>query len=236
MIPTTSSDKGWLAVRRMYRVLAPQVTENPTYMDVMPPPMLNYTAFEMGPAVAAAFRRAVDECVEVGFEGIILANDHILDPWVDMISTNATFIAEVKAVVDYAHARGIEVGAYWLLATLRNSQDSEQFPGLNASDGNCVNAGGGWNLGVCMASDWSDEYFRRLKHFIGAVGLDMITTDGPFEARDCYSHNHSHHLGVNDSQWTQYEANMEFMRISRSKVSTLTPRILSTCVESPRTT
>ena len=199
-----------LAVRRMYRVLAPQVTETPTYMDVMPPPTLNYTSFEMGPEVAAAIRRAVDECVEVGFEGIILANDHILDPWIDMISTNATYIAEVKAVVDYAHSRGIEVGAYWLLATLRNSESNQQFPGLNASDGNCLNAGGGWNLGVCMASGWADEYFRRLTHFIDEVGLDMITTDGPFEARDCYSHNHSHHRGVNDSQWTQYEANMRF--------------------------
>ena len=199
-----------LAVRRMYRVLAPQVTETPTYMDVMPPPTLNYTSFEMGPEVAAAIRRAVDECVEVGFEGIILANDHILDPWIDMISTNASYIAEVKAVVDYAHSRGIEVGAYWLLATLRNSESNQQFPGLNVSDGNCLNAGGGWNLGVCMASGWADEYFRRLTHFIDEVGLDMITTDGPFEARDCYSHNHSHHRGVNDSQWTQYEANMRF--------------------------
>ena len=66
-----------------------------------------------------------------------------------------------------------------------DSGTSQQFPGLNASDGNCLNAGGGWNLGVCMASDWADEYFRRLTHFIDEVGLDMITTDGPFEARDC---------------------------------------------------
>ena len=56
---------------------------------------------------------------------------------------------------------------------------------------------------ACLASEWGDDYFATIKSFIEKTGFDVITTDGPFEGAKCYSANHTHHLGVNDSQWTQ---------------------------------
>jgi hypothetical protein len=61
-----------LAVRRMYRVLAPQVTENPVFMH------LTDTSAE-------GVRKAVDQCAAAGFEMIILS----FGSGLDMESTDA---------------------------------------------------------------------------------------------------------------------------------------------------
>jgi hypothetical protein len=45
----------------------------------------------------------------------------------------------------------------------------------------------------------------------------MIETDGPYEGAKCSSRNHSHHMGENDSVWTQYERNMEFYEWCRQR-------------------
>ena len=54
------TERQGLAVRRMYRTLAPQITENPTFMHLTK-------------ATPAGIRAAVDQCAAVGFEMIILS-------------------------------------------------------------------------------------------------------------------------------------------------------------------
>ena len=70
--------------------------------------------------------------------------------------------------------------------------------------GNCIGPDGKPDGASCLASEWSDDYYATIKHFITETGFDAIETDGPFEGALCYSTNHSHHLGVADSVWTQY--------------------------------
>mmetsp|Transcript_39281 Transcript_39281/g.126227 ORF Transcript_39281/g.126227 Transcript_39281/m.126227 type:complete len:761 (-) Transcript_39281:56-2338(-) len=177
------AERQGLALRRMYRTLAPQVTENPTFLHLTD-------------ATEAGIRRAVDQCAAVGFEMIILS----FGSGLDMESTDPAYVRSVAASVEYAHSRGIELGGYNLMASSRRVGHA----------GDCVNASGAWNGAACLASSWSDGYFRRVKDFIEATGLDAIETDGPYEGQSCASKEHAHHRGEEDSAWTQYERNMEF--------------------------
>ncbi|HQH72127.1 MAG TPA: alpha-galactosidase, partial [bacterium] len=87
-----------LFVRRMLRTLMPQVTENPIFMHVRN-------------ADSEHVRMAIDQCAAVGFEMVILTF------WsgFDIESEDPAYIARFKADVEYAHAKGIEIGGYTLM-------------------------------------------------------------------------------------------------------------------------
>mgnify|MGYP000564491319 CR=1 FL=1 len=179
-----------LGLRRMYRTLAPQVTENPIFMH------LTDTTPE-------GIRSAVDQCAAVGFEMIIMS----FGSGLNMESTDDKYIDSVRASVAYAHSKGIEIGGYNLMSSSRTV----------AKGGNCVGPEGKPAGASCLASDWSDDYFATIKHFINRTGFDMIETDGPFEGAKCYSTTHSHHKNHLDSVWTQYERNMDFYKWCRER-------------------
>ncbi|GAF97132.1 unnamed protein product, partial [marine sediment metagenome] len=97
---STDRERKALALRRMYRTIAPWVTENPILMHVRN-------------SDSNSIRKAVDQCAEVGFEMVILTF------WsgFDMEKLDPGYIARIKADVDYAHSKGIELGGYSLLAS-----------------------------------------------------------------------------------------------------------------------
>lgn len=172
-----------LTIRKMYRILAPGITENPIFMhltDITP----------------AGIKRAVDQCVEVGFEMIIMS----FGSGLNMESKDENYIESIAESVAYAHSKGIEIGGYNLMSSSRHV----------GGNGDCLGPDGKWDGASCLASEWSEEYFTTIKNFINATNFDMIETDGPFEGAHCSSHNHTYHLGMADSVWTQYERNMDF--------------------------
>lgn len=77
----------------MYRLLAPQITENPIFMQ----------ATDVTPE---GLKAAVDQCVETGFEMIMMS----FGGGMNMESKNQTYIQSVADGVAYAHSKGIEVG------------------------------------------------------------------------------------------------------------------------------
>ena len=87
-----------LARRKMYRTVAPQITENPIFMHVRS-------------ADPASVRLAIDQCAEVGFEMVIMTF------WsgFNIESEDPKYIATMKKLVDYAHSKGIELGGYTLM-------------------------------------------------------------------------------------------------------------------------
>ena len=87
-----------LARRKMYRMVAPQVTENPIFMHVR----------QSDPE---AVRLAIDQCAEVGFEMIIMT----FGSGFNIESEDPNYIAEMKELTNYAHSRGIEIGGYTLM-------------------------------------------------------------------------------------------------------------------------
>ena len=174
----------------MYRLLAPQITEIPIFMQ----------ATDVSPE---GLRAAVDQCVETGFEMIMMSFGDGMN-----MESKKTYIQSVADGVAYAHSKGIEVGGYNLMSASRHV----------APGGNCLGPGGKPDGAACLASDWGDGYFATIKNFIEKTGYDTITTDGPlFEGAECHATNHSHHLGVLDSQWAQYERNMDFYAWCRAR-------------------
>lgn len=172
-----------LARRRMMRLLAPQVTENPILMHVRE-------------SDSESVRLAIDQCADAGFEMVIMTF------WsgFDIESEDPAYIARIKADADYAHSKGVELGGYTLMTASRDIS-----PEFNVIARDTGKPGSLFGQSVCLASAWSDGYFERVLHFMDATGLDVIETDGPFHGDTCASATHAYHRGYEDSQLRQWQ-------------------------------
>lgn len=184
-----------LALRRVLRTVAPWVTENPL--------MLHLTASD-----SETFRRAVDQCVETGFEMIIYS----FGSGLDMENEDPGYLARIEADVEYAHARKVEVGAYSLLAS-RHIDDADDV--INPKTGKPGGAIFGYS--PCLCSRWGEAYFRKLKHFIETTGLNLLENDGSYPGDLCASTSHPGHRGLEDSQWNQWRAITKFYQWCRER-------------------
>jgi len=184
-----------LARRRMYRVLAPQVTENPILMHVRD-------------SSSRAVRRAVDQCADTGFEMVICTF------WsgFDIESEDPDYIARIKADVEYAHEKGVELGGYTLMCASRDAG-----PEFNCISPETGLPGSKFGQSACLASAWADGYFDRVLRFIDATGLEAIETDGPYHGDVCAATGHAHHRGLEDSQVAQWQACVRFYHELRKR-------------------
>jgi hypothetical protein len=183
-----------LAVRQMYRRVAPWVTENPIMMHVRS-------------ADPKAVRLAIDQCAEVGFEMVIISF------WsgFDMENEKPEYLAQYKELTDYAHARGIELGAYSLLAS------RSVGPADDIVDHATGKPGGTFGVSPCIESRWGQDYFRKLYAFFEKTGMDLLEHDGSYPGDVCGSTSHPGHRGLKDSQWTQWTRITEFYRWCRGR-------------------
>ncbi|MBL9167163.1 MAG: hypothetical protein JNN07_05445 [Verrucomicrobiales bacterium] len=183
-----------LAVRQMYRRVAPWVTENPIMMHVRN-------------ADPKAVRLAIDQCAEVGFEMVIISF------WsgFDMENEKPEYLAQYKELTDYAHSRGIELGAYSLLAS------RSVGPADDIVDPATGKAGGTFGVSPCIESRWGQDYFRKLYAFFEKTGMDLLEHDGSYPGDVCGSTAHPGHRGLKDSQWTQWTRITEFYRWCRGR-------------------
>ena len=163
--------------------LAPWTSENPIFMHLT----------STNPEVV---KRAVDQCVECGYEMVILSFGSGLNAE-DISEKN---IARFKELVDYANSRGIELGCYSLLASRWISYEVDI---INPKTGKR----GGMTFGSspCLCSDWGYEYFHKIKTFIERTGMTCFEHDGSYPGNVCASTSHTHHKGLNDSQWRQFQ-------------------------------
>ena len=97
-----------MAQRRMYRTLAPWVTENPLILHVV----------STDPIVV---QRAIDQAAECGFEMVSLSFGSGLDMEDGRPSNHERF----RALTEYAESRGIRLGGYSLLASRRIQPDGD---------------------------------------------------------------------------------------------------------------
>lgn len=179
----------------MMRLLAPQAMENPIFMHVRQ-------------SDSTAVRLAIDQCAEVGFEMVILT----FGSGFNIESEDTAYIAAFKADVDYAHAKGIEIGGYTLTAASRDVGEEN-----NVVSPETGNPGSKFGQSACLASRWGDGYFRRVLNFIDATGLDMVETDGPYHGDVCASTKHSGHHDLADSQVAQWRAYVNFVHECRTR-------------------
>lgn len=171
-----------LFTRKLYRTIAPWSTENPIFMHLT----------STDPKVVY---RAIDQCAETGYEMIILSFGSGLNAE-DISDAN---IAKYKAFVDYARSKGIEMGCYSLLASRWISDETDV---INPKTGKR----GGMRFGSspCLSSDWGYEYFRKIKIFFEKTGMRCFEHDGSYPGDFCASTAHTHHKGLEDSQWNQF--------------------------------
>ena len=184
-----------LARRKMYRTVAPQVTENPILMHVRS-------------AEPDAVRLAIDQCAEVGFEMVIMT----FGSGFNVESEDSEYIATMKGLADYAHSKDIQIGGYTLMCASRGV--GEDF---NCIDPDTGQPGSRFGQSACLASSWADGYFQRVLNFMDATGMDIIETDGPYHGDVCASTTHEHHDGLADSQLRQWEACVHFYHECRKR-------------------
>lgn len=137
---STERERRGLALRRMYRTLAPWSQENPVLMHVRS-------------AEPAAVRLAVDQAADAGFELVILT----FGSGFDIENEDRAYLAGIRDLVEYARRKGVALGGYSLLASRTISEADDVVnpktgrPGDFAAFGNSP----------CLVSRWGQDYFRK---------------------------------------------------------------------------
>ncbi|MYC76925.1 alpha-galactosidase, partial [Candidatus Poribacteria bacterium] len=184
-----------LARRKMYRTVAPQVTENPVHMHVRR-------------SEPDAVRLAIDQCAEAGFEMVIMT----FGSGFNIESEDPAYIAGMKELADYAHRKDIRIGGYTLMCASRDVGED-----YNCIDPDRGQPGSRFGQSACLASAWGDGYCQRVLNFMDKTGMDAIVTDGPYHGDVCASTAHEHHNGLEDSQLRQWEACVNFYSECRAR-------------------
>ena len=181
-----------LAQRRMYRLIAPWVTENPILMHVRK-------------ADNKAVKLAIDQCADVGFELVIMT----FGSGFNLENQSDKNLKRMKALADYAHSKGIALGGYSLLAsrTINSEQDVVMPEGMKPTFGHSP----------CLCSEWGIEYFGKLYNFYKKTGQDVLEHDGSYPGDVCMSTQHPGHRGLDDSQWMQFRKIADFYHWCRGR-------------------
>jgi hypothetical protein len=182
LFDSSDRERRGLALRRMYRTIAPWVTENPILMHLK----------SVEPAVV---RAAVDQCAETGFEMIVLS----FGSGLDMENEDPAVLSGLRELAEYAHGRGVEIGGYSLLASRRIDDATDVVDPKTGRPG-----GAAFGASPCLESAWGREYFRKLRAFFERTGFDLLEHDGSYPGDLCASTIHPGHRGLADSQWTQW--------------------------------
>jgi hypothetical protein len=184
-----------LFIRHAHRALAPWSTESPIMMHVRN-------------ADTKSFRTAVDQCAEVGFEMII----YTFGSGLDVEKEDPAYIAKVKADVDYAHGKGIEVGAYSLFSSRRIDDANDVISPKTGKPGGAI-----FGNAPCFGSVWGTNYLHQLTNFLAQTGLDLLEHDGPYPGDICASTNHPGHRGEADSQWVNWRISADLYTWCRAR-------------------
>jgi hypothetical protein len=189
---STDRERCGLAIRRMYRVIAPWTTENPLMMHVVS---------SRGDVVT----NAINQCAAVGFEMLIMS----FGSGFDMENEKPATLERARNWAAYAHSKGIEIGSYSLLASraVGGGNDVVMPPGEKPAFGNSP----------CLESRWGTNYFRRLYEFHRESGFTLLEHDGSYPGDVCASTNHPGHHSLADSRWNQWREISDFYKWCRAQ-------------------
>ena len=195
LLDATDRERKSLSIRKMYRTLAPWTGENPIFMHL--------TSTD-----PAEVRRAIDQCVDTGYEMVILS----FGSGLNMEDTSATNIKKFKALAEYAHQKGIELGGYSLFSSRRISDEHDIIDVKTGKPG-----GAKFLNAPCLASQWGLDYLNKVKYFLEQTGFDLLEHDGPYPGDYCASTSHPGHSGYLDSQWQQWKLTVDFYQWCQEK-------------------
>ena len=176
-----------LAYRRMYRTIAPWVTENPLTHHLL----TNKTELA---------REAIDKAADVGFEAIIFS----FGSGFNMENRDEGFLEEWKAVADYARSKQIELGSYSLLSSRGVSKEHM----LVSPEGQKPTHG----RMPALTSEWGLRWIETVRDFYERTGFSQFENDGPYPGDVDVSARPPLQQGVNDSRWAQWMQNTKLYR------------------------
>lgn len=172
-----------LAVRKMYRTIAPWITSNPIFMH-----LVSKTDDQV--------YTAIDQCAATGYEALILSfGSHL-----NMEDGSANNHKKWKKIADYAHKKGIKIGGYTLFSSRKISPETDVIDPKTRQPG-----GAFFGNAPCFCSQWGIDYHRHIIQFFEKTGFDILEMDGPYPGDVCASTSHPGHQGLEDSQWKQME-------------------------------
>jgi hypothetical protein len=195
LFDASDRERRGLALRRMYRTIAPWITENPILMHLKS-------------TDPATIRAAIDQCAATGFEMIVLS----FGSGLDMENEDPAVLAGLRALADEAHGRGVEIGGYSLLASRRIDDAADVIDPSTGRPG-----GAAFGHSPCLESVWGRDYFRKLRLFFERTGFDLLEHDGSYPGDLCASTAHPGHRGLADSQWAQWRRITGFYRWCRER-------------------
>lgn len=184
-----------LYTNAMYAQIAPWATENPLF--------LHLTTTD-----DAKVKEAIDQCVDTGYEMVILS----FGSGLDMEDLSEANISKFKALADYAHARGIELGGYSLLSSRWISEEVDVINPETGKRGGVIHGSS-----PCLNSQWGIDYFEKLRTFFEKTGFDLLEHDGSYPGQLCASESHVGHKGLEDSQWKAWKRISEFYKWCNEK-------------------
>jgi len=183
-------ERNGLAIRKMYRTIAPWTTSNPIFMHLVS-------------KNDAEVKTAIDQCSETGYEALILSfGSHC-----NMEDTTASNLKKWKELADYAHSKNIFIGSYSLFSSRKISPEDDVIDPKTGKPG-----GAFFGNAPCMGSKWGLAYLEKLKLFMRVTGFNIFENDGPYPGDVCASTNHPGHEGLHDSQWKQMELQKSLYR------------------------
>lgn len=176
-----------LGHRRMYKKLAPQVTESLISGGITSHDEKELKAF-------------IDQMAELGLEQL----DIMAWPGISHDNLDSSYVRHWKKNADYAKERGIVMGGYELQVASRG----------RGKDVDCIHPETGkpgslFGQSVCIASEWKDVYYPKMWEFFNKTGFMTYNMDGPYHGDPCASTKHPHHRGLEDSQWEQWKTQVE---------------------------
>jgi len=173
-----------LAIRKMYRTVAPWTNQNPIFMH-----LVSKNDEEV--------KNAISQCVATGYEALILSfGSHF-----NMEDTTSANIQKWKELARLAHENGIKIGGYSLFSSRRISDEDDVIDPVTGKP----NAAAFFGHAPCLGSKWGLAYVEKLKYFMEQTGFDLFENDGPYPGDVCASETHPGHSGLGDSQWNQME-------------------------------
>lgn len=176
-----------LAIRKMYRIVAPWTTENPIFMH-----LVSKTDDQV--------YTAIDQCAATGYEALILSfGSHL-----NMEDSSTANLAKWKKLADYAHSKGIKIGGYSLFSSRRIDDENDVIDPKTGKPG-----GAFFGNAPCFGSKWGLTYRDKIKLFFTKTGFNIWENDGPYPGDVCASTTHPGHKGLDDSQWRQMEIQKE---------------------------
>ncbi len=193
MIPYDSYDKerNGLAQRKMYRTIAPWITENPMMFHITRSKWEDYT-------------NGIDQAAEVGYEMVNFS----FGSGFNAEDESEKNYANMKKYAEYADSKGIKIGTYSLLASRRISDKDDVVNPATGKPGGFATFGNS----PCLESEWGQEYFRKMYRMFSETGFMTFTHDGNYPGDVCASTSHPGHEGLGDSQYRQWKKITDFYK------------------------